>query len=83
MRLQVMATVIGKDSMDIAQAIKDYRLKHSLSQREVAVQLGVSAMQVMRWENAKTRPNILSTKAIQELLKEPYEEKTIPSKHHT
>ena len=53
--------------MDIAQAIKSYRAKHSLTQRELADKLGVSAMQIMRWENNKTQPNILSTKALQSL----------------
>ena len=62
--------------MDIAQAIKSYRAKHSLTQRELADKLGVSAMQIMRWENNKTQPNILSTKALQ-ALGVLHEEKTI------
>lgn len=51
----------------LSRAIKMFRSINNMTQLELAEKLGTSAMQIIRWENKKTLPNLLSTKALIEL----------------
>lgn len=56
--------------MKINEVIKQIRLNLNLSQMAFAEQLGVSFSTVNRWENEKSVPNRLATKAIKKLAEE-------------
>ena len=43
-----------KNSADHAQALRDFRTAHGLSQATLAEHLGVDTSTVLRWENGKT-----------------------------
>ena len=47
--------------------IKSSRLRHKLTQEELAKRLGVSFATVNRWENGKTRPSPLARRYMEEL----------------
>lgn len=42
---------------EIGRKIRDYREAHHLTQKELAKELGVAKMEVLRWENGKNDPN--------------------------
>lgn len=44
----------------IAEKIKAYRLGHKLTQEELANRLGVTKMEIIRWENEKNMPSQLA-----------------------
>lgn len=52
---------------DIAKAIKQYRIDHSLTQQQLAFKLNVPVIQIARWENQKTMPRGLSLHALEGL----------------
>ena len=41
----------------VSGSILAYRTKHNLTQEELARQLGVTRLQIARWEKAKNKPN--------------------------
>lgn len=51
----------------IGEAIKSFRRRHGYSQQELADKIGISNIQIMRWENAKTMPSLLAIKALRDL----------------
>lgn len=51
----------------IASSIKRFRAANGLSQQSLANKLGISNMQIMRWENGRTMPNLLAIKALKDL----------------
>jgi len=53
----------------IVKKLEHYRLKHKITQEQLARMLGVSFCTVNRWENMKTKPNKIQTFHIQELLR--------------
>jgi DNA-binding transcriptional regulator YiaG len=42
---------------EISLKLKAYRLEHRLTQDELAKKLGYSRMQIIRWEEKKSKPN--------------------------
>ena len=52
-----------------SQRLKDIRIDNSLSQRDLAKELGVSQASIARWENGLQTPNIEYLKAIAILFK--------------
>lgn len=50
--------------MNYSAQIKHIREKLFLTQREIAVELGVNAVTVCRWETGKSEPNMKAKKAI-------------------
>jgi DNA-binding XRE family transcriptional regulator len=55
-----------KRKIAIAQALKTYRLGNRLTQEDLAKQLGVSKMEIIRWEGEKTMPSSLALERLQE-----------------
>ena len=47
--------------------IKEYRLKKSFTQEQLAYELGVSSQTISRWENGTTYPDIVMLPIIAEL----------------
>jgi putative transcriptional regulator len=56
--------------MTLAEAIKSTRMKSLLSQEDFAKKLNVSVGSINRWENGKTKPNIIAMKAIKAFCQE-------------
>jgi len=56
--------------MTLAEAIKSTRMKSLLSQEDFAKELNVSVGSINRWENGKTKPNIIAMKAIKAFCEE-------------
>jgi transcriptional regulator with XRE-family HTH domain len=56
---------------DWATLIRRYRLRHSLTQANVAQLLNVSQKTVSRWERAQDRPHISLQKYLRDLIREP------------
>ncbi len=54
----------------LAERIRTYRLRHGMTQRELADQLGVTQQSVARWEQGSP-PRRYMVRAIQSLLDEP------------
>lgn len=50
--------------MSLSESIKNMRMKALLSQEELAAKLHVAVGTINRWENGKTRPNIMAMKSI-------------------
>ena len=44
----------------IAAKIKAYRFEHKLTQEDLAKQLGIQKLQIIRWEGADNMPNKLA-----------------------
>lgn len=51
----------------VGSAIRKFRAANNLSQQQLANKLGISNMQIMRWENGHTMPNLLAMRALREL----------------
>ena len=58
--------------MNFATEIKKIRLDCLLSQEDFAKELGVSAISINRWENAKGLPTLKARKAIDTFCKDHY-----------
>ena len=56
--------------MSLKEAIKITRMKSLLSQENFAKELNVSVGSINRWENGKTKPNLIAMKAIKAFCKE-------------
>ncbi len=56
--------------MSLSESIKNMRMKALLSQEELAAKLHVSVGTINRWENGKTRPNIMAMKSIKDFCDE-------------
>lgn len=56
--------------MSLAEVIKNTRMKSLLSQEDFAKELNVSVGSINRWENGKTKPNIIAMKAIKTFCEE-------------
>ena len=56
--------------MSLSEEIKNTRMKSLLSQEEFAKKLNVSVGSINRWENGKTKPNIIAMKAIKSFCEE-------------
>ncbi len=52
----------------IAQHVREIRVKLGLTQEQFALKLGVSFPTVNRWENQKTKPSPLAIQKLQKLL---------------
>jgi DNA-binding XRE family transcriptional regulator len=50
----------------IAQKIKHYRIFHSLTQAELAKTLGVTKMEILRWEQEKNLPSQLANEKLKQ-----------------
>ena len=48
----------------INKNIKEYRIMHNLSQKQLGEKLGYSARTISDWENGNTEPNISAIKAL-------------------
>ena len=59
----------------LIESLRLYRLKHQLTQEELAQKLGVSFATVNRWFRAKTRPSELQAYRIKQLLGQTKESK--------
>ena len=53
--------------MDIAQRLKDARIKNNLTQEQVAEKILVSRVTLSHWENGKSLPDIVSLIALSDL----------------
>ena len=51
--------------MTYSEKVKNAREKLLLTQDEMAIELGVNAITVCRWETGKSEPNMKAKKAIQ------------------
>lgn len=58
--------------------IKQYRLKHKLSQRELAEELGVNVRSVQRWESGERTPHPMTLKLL-----EKFEQENPPVEGHS
>ena len=56
--------------MSLSETIYNTRIKALLSQEEFAKVLNVSVGTINRWENGKTKPNMIAMKAIKNFCKE-------------
>ena len=56
--------------MSLEEAIKNTRMKCLLSQEDFAKKLNVSVGSINRWENGKTKPNLIAMKAIKAFCEE-------------
>ncbi len=56
--------------MSLEEAIKNTRMKSLLSQEDFAKKLNVSVGSINRWENGKTKPNLIAMKAIKAFCEE-------------
>ena len=56
-----------KQKKAIAEKIKSYRIGKKLTQDELAKKLGVSKMEIIRWENAKNMPSQLAQEKLKKL----------------
>jgi DNA-binding transcriptional regulator YiaG len=52
---------------DISEAIKEYRQWNELTQAKMARMVGVTKMQIIRWEHKTSKPNNLSRQKLKEL----------------
>jgi DNA-binding transcriptional regulator YiaG len=50
----------------VSLRVKAYRLEYKLTQSELATQLGVDRMQIIRWESGKHKPGKLALKMLKE-----------------
>lgn len=56
--------------MDYVDIIKEIRILRSMSQEDLARELGVSFATVNRWENKKAKPSKMAMKSIDSFCKE-------------
>lgn len=56
--------------MSLAEVIRNTRMKSLLSQEDFAKALNVSVGSINRWENGKTKPNIIAMKAVKSFCEE-------------
>ncbi len=54
--------------MELIEALRQYRLKHQLTQQALARKLDVSFITINRWFNGKTHPSELQEYRIKKLL---------------
>ena len=54
--------------MELIETLRQYRLRHQLTQQALAKQLGVSFVTINRWFNDKTHPSELQEYRIKKLL---------------
>ena len=54
--------------MELIEALRQYRLKHQLTQQALATKLGVSFITINRWFNGKTSPSQLQEYRVKKLL---------------
>ena len=54
--------------MELIESLRQYRLKHQLTQQVLATKLGVSFITINRWFNGKTHPSELQEYRIKKLL---------------
>ena len=54
--------------MELIEVLRQYRLKHQLTQQALATKLGVSFITVNRWFNGKTSPSQLQEYRVKKLL---------------
>lgn len=55
----------------VGDRLREHRLRHGLSKRAIANQIGVSVPTVLRWEEGTTAPNDYNLYRIELLLDEP------------
>ena len=56
-----------KNKKAIAQKIKSYRIGKKLTQDKLAEKLGVTKMEIIRWENARNMPSPLALERLKSL----------------
>ena len=54
-----------------SQIIKDYRLRHGLTQQRLAAMLKIAQRTVSRWERGEDRPSLSQQKILRDLTREP------------
>jgi len=54
--------------MELIESLRQYRLKHQLTQQALAKKLDVSFITINRWFNGKTHPSELQVYRIRKLL---------------
>ena len=54
--------------MNVISKLQSYRLKHGLSQEDLATKLGVRFVTLNRWLNRKVEPNEINLHKIKQLL---------------
>jgi transcriptional regulator with XRE-family HTH domain len=52
------------------QQLKELRLKHGLTQEELAVKLGTAQTRVSEWESGRIKMNNITSKALEFLFKD-------------
>ena len=57
-------------NQDIAELVRELRLRLSLTQEEFAAKLGVTFPTINRWENRHARPSRMAMKLIESLLRQ-------------
>ena len=62
-----MSSVYSTDIMETKNIIQELRIKHGMSQEELANQIFVTRQAVSRWETGETVPNIETLKLLSEL----------------
>lgn len=66
--MQRFRTVI--ESQDIAELVRELRLRLGLTQEEFAAKLGVTFPTVNRWENRRAKPSRMAMKLLEGLLRQ-------------
>jgi len=61
---------MGKELANLISKLGEYRLKHQLTQAQLAEKLGVSRITLNRWLNGGNEPRPLELHRIKELLSE-------------
>jgi transcriptional regulator with XRE-family HTH domain len=56
--------------MDLIDRLETFRLKHKITQQEIAAKLGVAFSTVNRWLNRHVKPNKIQSYQIQKLIGE-------------
>lgn len=57
--------------MEVGDRLRDHRLRHGLSKRALATEIGVSVPTVMRWEEGTAVPNDYNLYRIEQILAVP------------
>lgn len=68
MTLSVLKHVI--EPQDIAELVRELRLRLGLTQEEFAAKLGVTFPTVNRWENRRAKPSRMAMKLLEGLLRQ-------------
>jgi len=55
---------------DFRDSLHEYRKKNNLSQKDIAIELGVTRLTIIRWEQHKNKLTPRTTEKILKLLKE-------------